>query len=1260
MFLHKLKFLFFISFIFLFDSCANYKLNYTKEAENWGDAQPDPNLKLRHSVFLIGDTGNASSGSNPNFLNLFGDHLSKAGKESSVIFLGDNIYPVGMPPKEDSFRKDAEEKLDVQLDVLKDYEGKVIFIPGNHDWYKHGRKGVKRQGKYIDKHLNKLLGVEDDESDDWKQYFYPGGACGDPQTLIINDQLVIVLIDSEWWLQNWDKHQSINEGCDIKSRSFFKFQFEEAVRKYRNRNVIVAMHHPLFSNGNHGGYFTAKEHVFPLTAVNDNLYLPLPGIGSLLAFFRGTVGIPQDISNGKYKAMRKDILAGLTKNGTYIVASGHEHGLQYLEKDRQIQIVSGSGSKENPTRVGNGGEFGYAKRGYSKVDFYEDGSAWVEFYALSDSQDSFELVFKKKIKDKLEISEDNIPKSFPEYDKHETVKVRRPNNYELKKVSWLHKATLGEHYLPEYMEDYPFEVMDLETYKGGLTPVKRGGGNQTNSLRLVDKDGRQYTMRSLTKDASRALPYPANQVAVAEKILQDNFLSAYPFAASIVPKMSDAANVYHANPSLFYVPKQPRLGLHNDIFGDDVYLVEERVGGNWETQPTLGSSKKLISTLDVSEKITNKHKYRIDHEWLVRSKLFDIMIQDWDRHDDQWRWATFENEKGKGKFYRPIPRDRDQAFSKYDGVLMRIIGLMSPFYKSLQNFGPEMKDIRWASWNGKYFDTNFLGEAGREDWMKAAQYIQENVTDEIIDQAFLDVPEAARTERWEEMKANVKSRKNNLDKYAAEAYAYNSKKVDVLGTNQRDLFEIERKDETTILKGYSYKKGKKGKVFYERTFENDFTKEISLYTFGDKDLIHLTGEGSKGIKIRVIGGLDKDEFVDESFVHGLGKKSLFYDSSVDKNKMELGKEGKDKTSKHVDLNTYDRKHVHYQTDWTLPLVILGYNQDMGLNVGFDFTHYRYKFKKAPYGESHRFIADYASSPNSINLSYKGSFIEVLGSWDLILDAQYSGDRTSFNYFGFGNESINVDPNDLFHNRVRQGKRFALLGIQRRFAANNGKFSLGPFFERSNIKDIAGRFLSTFNDAPQAIFEDINYAGAQANLEYKSVDAGSDPHRGFVFKASSNLEQNVDDSDFNFIGLNTELTIYTPLNRSESVLLATKLGYSSISGGDYHFFKAPTIGGFQSLRGFRNQRFRGDQTFFHSTDIRLKLFQSINKVVPFTLGLHGGFDYGKVWKEGSDSDVWHSSYGGGIYIAPINAIIFSFGYYLSEEDEQFLFNVGHMF
>ena len=50
-----------------------------------------------------------------------------------------------------------------------------------------------------------------------------------------------------------------------------------------------------------------------------------------------------------------------------------------------------------------------------------------------------------------------------------------------------------------------------------------------------------------------------------------------------------------------------------------------------------------------------------DQDQVLRSRLFDIWIGDWDRHDDQWRWASFKDKNGF-TYYQPIPRDRDQIF----------------------------------------------------------------------------------------------------------------------------------------------------------------------------------------------------------------------------------------------------------------------------------------------------------------------------------------------------------------------------------------------------------------------------------------------------------------------------------------------------------------------------------------------------------------------------------------------------------------------
>ena len=1253
----------FLILILIFQSCANYKLNYTNEAKSWKQNTPSSDLKLRHSIYLVGDTGNIPLGETPPLFKLLKTRLSQETKNSSIIFLGNNIYPKGMPAKsKEKKRALAEHILNTQLDMLDDFKGEVIFIPGNLDW-ESGLKGLKRQEKYVEKNLNHKKGLEEEEEeDDWHEHFLPSNGCGDPQVVEINDQLVVIVLDSQWWLANWNKDKDINEGCDIKSRSFFKFQAEEVLRKHRNKNVVVAMHHPLFSNGTYGGNYTLKEHIFPLTQFNKNLYLPLPVVGTVAALFKRSMGLPQTLTNGKYKDMKSDILFGAKKNGNYIFVSAHETNLQYIAQEKQHFIISGSGSTESPAQVGNGGEFAYGRLGFSKLDFYEDGSAWVEFWAMTDDKTNVELVFKRKIKEKLKTAKDNIPTEFPEYEEQLTVKTRLPNNYNLKPVGWLHKASLGEHYLDAYLKSYPFEVLDLSTFKGGMTPIKRGGGNQTNSLRLQAANGKQFVMRSLTKDASRALPYPYNQISGAENILRDNFLSAYPFAALVVPPLADAAQVYHANPKLYYIPKQPALGYHNDLFGGDVYLVEERLGGNWEEQASLGNSKKIISTLDVSEKISKNHKHRVDHAWVVRSKLFDMLIKDWDRHDDQWRWASFEEEHGK--YYRPIPRDRDQAFAKYDGFMMRFIGAVSPFYRQLQTYSPDMKDIRWASWNGKYFDTNFMGEADWKDWENAAKLIQTNVTDEIIEQGFLNVPEAARDEEWQTMVEYTKKRRDNIMKFARMAYEYNSEQVDVLGTEKRDLFEIERLSNTqTRIRAFVLtKEGEKGRQKYERSFDNKVTKEIHIYGLGGDDIFRISGEVDRSILIRILGGLGKDEIVDQSKVKLGRKKTLVYDFSTEKNKLDLGKEGKDKTSTNFARNTYDRKHPHYQPNFTLPLPVLGFNQDDGFLIGFDLTRFRYQFKKVPYGQSHRFRLDFATSPQAFNFNYDAVFNEALGTWDLTSKWIYRGDRFSFNYFGYGNESLNPNVNDLVFNRIRQSKVYADLQVSKTIFDGNAAFSFGPLIERTKMDNTTGRFITSddFDITDEDLFEAKWYAGGIVKFSFENVNSIIDPHRGLKLHLAYNVETNLDNSDLTFGKFSVGFTAYRALDKQDRVVFATSLGYESISG-EYDFFKAPAIGGGFGLRAFRIQRFRDDNVFFHNNDLRIKLFSSINKFFPFTLGIHGGFDYGRTWSDDDDeSDVWHTSYGGGIWLAPVDAFVLSFGQYASKEDNRFIFKMGHQF
>jgi hypothetical protein len=121
-----------------------------------------------------------------------------------------------------------------------------------------------------------------------------------------------------------------------------------------------------------------------------------------------------------------------------------------------------------------------------------------------------------------------------------------------------------------------------------------------------------------------------------------------------------------------------------------VHLVEERPAGKkWKDASFFGSPKEIVSTPDVTDAILRDNKNKVDEEWAVRTRMLDFIIGDWDRHDDQWTWAAIEQEDDH-ILYRPIPRDRDQAFSKYDGLVPTLARQTLPFLRQLQVYGPDV------------------------------------------------------------------------------------------------------------------------------------------------------------------------------------------------------------------------------------------------------------------------------------------------------------------------------------------------------------------------------------------------------------------------------------------------------------------------------------------------------------------------------------------------------------------------------------------
>ena len=1187
-----------IALTFIFNSCATYKAQYADDISQ----ESPPQKEIEHTFYLLGDAGNSELGDSDKAIKAFKAELDKADKNSTAIFLGDNVYEKGIPEKSSADYELAKHRLQVQIDAVSNFKGETVFIPGNHDWYS-GVKGLKRQEKLVEDALG-------------KNTFLPENGCPIDK-IHISDDIELILIDTHWYIANWDKHPTINDDCDIKTRADFLDEFNSLVKKARGKTTIVAMHHPMYSNGSHGGQYSFGSHM-----------KPLPILGTIKNFIRKTSGVANvDLQNPRYNDLKRRLVTLAQENDKVVFVSGHDHNLQYIIEDNLHQIVSGSGSKTSAVRNTGNGKFGYGSNGYATLVVYKDGSSHLSFYSAEDDKVVFESeVFPENTGTYNKDFKTNIPS-------HTTASVYNEDETE---ISGFGKFLWGERFRKYYSTQVKAPNVMLDTLFGGLTPVRKGGGNQSKSLRLEDKNGAQYVMRALRKQALQYLQavifkdqYIEGQFddTETEALILDVFTGAHPYAPFVVGDLADAIGVYHTNPVLYYVPKQESLGQYNDDFGDELYMIEEHTSEGHSDQASFGYQDKLISTNDMMEKIHKDEDIVVDEEAYIKARLFDMLIGDWDRHQDQWRWIEFK-ENGK-KVYRPMPRDRDQAFSRMsDGFLLGTAVKLIPTARLLRKYSEDLEDVKGVNVEPYPLDMELIALSGKEVWDAQVKYIQENITDEVIEKAFLNIPEEVRDQTIEDIKTTMKARRGNLQKISDRYFELINKFAVVKGTNKDDWFDIERlPDGKTKVTGYRIKYGKKKDVFHERTYSKANTKEIWVYALDDDDVFEVYGEGSQLIKVRLIGGQNNDTYNIKN-----GKRVTYYDYKSKKSTVET-KKGRKKFSDTYKTNVYDYKKLKNNTVQVLPS--LGANPDDGLRIGANAVLTNYGFERNPFTSQHKFSAAYYFATSGFDFNYSGEFANIFPNVNFGIDAHFNSPNFAVNFFGFGNETPNPEADeddgldvDRDFNRVKiRTLRFTPSLIWR--GKSGGILNFGITYESNEVERTEGRFIESL-PADAAVFDMQDFYGVDAKYQYVNKDDDAFPTLGFQTTVHVGYRNNVDTSK-GFGYIIPEMGFDYKLVPSGQLVLATNLRGHINLGDDFEFYQGATLGARTGLRGYRFQRFTGKTAFSQSTDVRWNFGSLKTGLLPVHVGIYGGVDYGRVWLEDDNSDKWNNSFGGGFFL-----------------------------
>lgn len=813
--------------------------------------------------------------------------------------------------------------------------------------------------------------------------------------------------------------------------------------------------------------------------------------------------------------------------------------------------------------------------------------------------------------------------SFYAVDAQDSITVSIYPKYD--RASQFHRFLFGENYRKEYALPVKVPIIRISVIKGGLTPTQRGGGNQSHSLRLVDVKGKEWVLRSVEKFPEILLP-PVLRKTFAGEVVKDNMSAQNPFSALVVPDIANAVNVPHSDPMIGWVVPDEKLGEYAKVFANTLCLLEER-----EPAGDTDNSGKMM------RKLNDNNDNGYDGPLLLRAKALDALLGDWDRHEDQWRWKPVKLGNGTMQ-YQAIPRDRDQVFYLTEGVIPRY-AQASWLLPMIQGYERNLRNINWFFWEGREIYSRWFAQLTEEEWTRIVNDFCNSVTDEVMEKALRKLPEPGYSLRHDQLLAQMKERRATLPQMMNAYYHFINRIVDVQATNKNELIQIADAPgkALTVTIHKIAKDGVVKDVVFKRTFDPAVTEEIRLYVRDGNDSLVLNNNSST-IKLRIIGAEGNKVYQIENAYRKVRVYGREDNVTLSGNTNRVYKKlANDTSNTHfVPTDLYSRNTL---------LLNAGYNIDDRLLLGLSYKIVQPGFRKLPYGSIHSFSFLHSFATAGFRFNYKAELFRVLGKADVVLQADVFAPENSQNFYGLGNESVFNKTGDF----VRYYRaRFSIYQLDPalRWSWSNSSLSVGPSFQYYSYdkKDNEGRFITQVQqlNSPDSatVSKDKLYGGLVVNYVNNHRNNDILPSAGTYLEARMTAYKGLN-SFSNSIGqLTAAFSVYKDLSKGRKVVITDRIG-GGITVGQQAFYQSQFIGGQGNLLGYREFRFGGQHSLYNNLEMRVKIADFINYILPGQFGLLGFHDVGRVWLKGEASDVWHQGYGGGIYFAPASLSVFRF-------------------
>lgn len=801
----------------------------------------------------------------------------------------------------------------------------------------------------------------------------------------------------------------------------------------------------------------------------------------------------------------------------------------------------------------------------------------------------------------------------------DTVLATPEGRYE---AGWLTRWVMGEGHRSLWSIPVPAQVLDLEVFAGGLTPIRLGGGQQTRSLRFRGADGHTYHFRSIDKEGARTLD-PLLRESLAADILEDRVSALFPLSAMVVGDLLDAVGILHPNPRLAVLPDDPRLGEYREEFAGMLGWIEERPDEVDDGDPGFAGSDRVVGSDRLLERLEERHGNRVDARTYLRARLVDVLVGDWDRHPDQWRWAGFDSPEGLFVF-QAVPRDRDWALTRLDGLTALFTRFPWPHYVG---FSDEFPSAFRATWSARALDRRILPLLSWEEWEEEALDLQRALTDQVIEDAVYRLPVSYRERVGNELARSLRLRRDDLLRFTREYYELQAGWVDLETTDDDELVRLERTDSGTVRLEIRSLEGVGWGPYLTREFLPGETHELRLDLHGGDDRVQIVGSDDGSIRIRIDGGGGDDSYR----VGTDGDRIHLYDHRGD-NDFQIPP-GVEVDTRDWDDPVDSRENTHgagYRSwgDRWIPLPAFSFGPDDGLFLGAGARWTRFGFRHYPYHT--RLEASLGMGTGTGRARLQGTLDLPFVGADTRSRIQLLASGAEFGrYYGLGNETSDDGPRDTFRARRRE---FSIQGSVGWTPDPELRIDAGLLFRTLRPDEEPGSLVA--QEAPYG-FSDFDLAGVETLLTLDRRDDQGAPRSGYRLRLRGRWIPELMDARSSYGSVSGVATAYLSADDpSLEPSLAFRLGGEHLFG-DFPFFDAAYLGGRDDLRGYRNQRFAGRSSVFGSTELRVRLADFLF-LLPGEVGLLAHGDAGRVFIDDEDSSRIHGSLGGGIWVDFVEA------------------------